>query len=49
MEGEHVVRQWFVGANPWLGEVSPIEPIRDMRAKDVIGAAAAMTEDRFSA
>lgn len=49
VEGEHVARLWFVGANPWLGEVSPIEAIKDMRAKDVMGAAAAMTEDRFSA
>jgi hypothetical protein len=31
VEGEHVARLWFVGANPWLGEVSPIEAIRDMR------------------
>ncbi|MET4096060.1 hypothetical protein [Arthrobacter sp. UYCu712] len=49
VEGEHVAGLWFVGANPWLGEVSPIEATRDMRAKDVMGAAAAMTEDRSSA
>jgi hypothetical protein len=48
VEGEHVARLWFVGANPWLDEVSPIEAIKGMRAKDVMGAAAAMTEDRFS-
>lgn len=48
VEGEHVARLWFVGANPWLGEVSPIEAVRGMRAKDVMAAVAAMTEDRFS-
>lgn len=48
VEGEHVARLWFVGANPWLGEVSPIEAIKEMRAKEVMAAATAMTEDRFS-
>jgi hypothetical protein len=47
-EGEHVARLWFVGANPWLDEVSPVEAIKAMRAKKVIAAAAAMAEDRFS-
>jgi hypothetical protein len=48
VEGEHVARLWFLGANPWLGEVSPIEAIKEMRAKDVMAAAPAMTGDRFS-
>jgi hypothetical protein len=30
-EGEHVARLWFVGANPWLDEVSPVEAIKAMR------------------
>ncbi|BCW77894.1 MULTISPECIES: hypothetical protein [unclassified Arthrobacter] len=47
VEGEHVTRLWFVGANPWLDEVSPIEAIKDMRAKEVMAATTAMTEDRF--
>lgn len=47
VEGEHVARLWFVGANPWLGEVSPIEAIKEMRARDVMAAALAMTEGRF--
>lgn len=49
VQGEHVARLWFVGANPWLGEVSPIEAIPDMRAQDVMAAAVAMIEDRFTA
>lgn len=47
-EGEDVARLWFVGANPWLDEMSPIEAIKDMRAKEVMAAATAMTEGRFS-
>lgn len=48
VEGGHVARLWFISANPWLDEISPIEAIRDMRAEDVVDAALAMTEDRFS-
>ncbi|ERI35323.2 hypothetical protein M707_22360 [Arthrobacter sp. AK-YN10] len=48
VEGEHVARLWFIGANPWLGEVSPIEAVRDLRSKEVMDAAVAMTEDRFA-
>lgn len=49
VEGEHVARLWFIGANPWLGEISPIEAISQERAKDVMDAAYAMTEDRLGA
>jgi hypothetical protein len=31
-EGEHVAKLWFVGANLWLDEISPIEAIKGMRA-----------------
>lgn len=47
-EGEHVARLWFISANPWLGEISPIEAISQDRSKDVMAAAQAMTEDRFA-
>ncbi len=47
-EGEHVARLWFVGANPWLGEQSPIEAISKMESRAVMNAATAMTEDRFN-
>lgn len=46
-EGDDVARLWFVGANPWLGEISPIEAISQDRAEEVIDAASAMTEDRL--
>lgn len=48
VEGEHVARMWFIGANPWLGEVSPVQAIRDNRSKDVMNAVTAMVEDRFA-
>lgn len=32
VEGEEVARLWFLGANPWLGEVSPVEAIAQGRA-----------------
>lgn len=48
VEGEHVARLWFIGANPWLREVSPIQAISELRSKEVMDAAVAMTEDRFA-
>lgn len=48
VEGEHVARLWFIGSNPWLGETSPIEAISALRAKEVMDAAASMTEDGFA-
>lgn len=47
-EGEHVARMWFIGANPWLGNDSPIDAIREDRFKDVGNAAAAMIDDGFA-
>ncbi|MFS0717334.1 hypothetical protein ABC337_12760 [Arthrobacter sp. 1P04PC] len=47
-EGEHVARLWFIGANPWLGEVSPIEAIATMESKKVMAAAQAMIDDSFN-
>jgi len=47
-EGEHVARLWFIGANPWLGEDTPIDAIREDRFKDAMGAALAMAEDQFA-
>lgn len=44
-EGADVARMWFLGANPWLGEVSPIEAIGEDRSKEVMEAAIAMVED----
>ena len=48
VEGEHVARLWFMGVNPWLDGASPVEAIKEMRARAVMGAATAMTMDGFS-
>jgi hypothetical protein len=48
VEGEHVARQWFIGANPWLGDESPVSAIREDRFTDVSAAAGAMVNDSFS-
>ncbi|WP_245933265.1 hypothetical protein [Arthrobacter livingstonensis] len=47
-EGEHVGRLWFIGANPWLDESSPIEAISNLESKKVMKAAQAMIDDRFN-
>lgn len=39
-----VARNWFVGANPWLGDMSPAEAIRNDN-KRVLAAAQAFIED----
>ena len=46
-EGEHVARLWFIGANPWLDEISPIEAISNLESRKVMTAAQAMIEDNF--
>lgn len=38
-ETDHVARAWFIGANPRLGEDSPIEALREGRVKEVLSAA----------
>ena len=48
VDGELVARQWFFGANPWLGEISPVEAIRRDRFKAVMDAAEAMSSGGFN-
>lgn len=48
VEGDEVARLWFLGANPWLGEVSPVKAIAQARAQAVLGAAQAMIDDQHS-
>lgn len=40
-ESPHTVRAWFVGLNPQLDDETPVDAIRDGRAKDVLVAAKA--------
>ena len=48
VDGDQVARQWFLGANPWLDEVSPVEAIYQDRSKAVIEAAEAMASGGFN-
>jgi hypothetical protein len=47
-DGDQAARLWFLGANPWLGEVSPVEAIHDGRSKAVMDAAVAMVSGSFN-
>ena len=40
-DGDHVARQWFIGGNPLLDEVTPITAIREDRHEAVARAVAA--------
>lgn len=47
-EGPGVARMWFLGANPWLDEDSPITAIREGWFGEVAAAARALVQDAFS-
>jgi hypothetical protein len=44
-EGKNIAGSWMLGANPRLGEVTPITCIRELRAVEVLGAAEAFVND----
>jgi hypothetical protein len=43
-EGRDTARAWLVGANPRLGEQTPVTAIRELRSADIIGAALAFID-----
>lgn len=43
-ENDYTARNWFIGANPRLGEVSPAEALREGRLIEVAAAARAFLE-----
>jgi hypothetical protein len=45
VESSHVVRSWFAGLNPLLGDTAPATVIREGRFKDAIAAANAFASD----
>lgn len=47
-EGPDVARLWFLGANPWLGDESPVTAIREGRFRQAEIAAKALVEDSFA-
>ena len=41
VEPDEVIRAWFMGTNPQLGDEPPIEALREGRVRDVMAAARA--------
>lgn len=48
-ESEGITRAWFIGGNPFLGEVTPLTAIREDRFDEVRAAAQARVDDDFDA
>lgn len=42
-DSEHTARAWFLGLNPQLDDVSPIEALREGRLREVVVAAKSFT------
>ena len=42
-ESVNTVKAWFIGLNPQLGDVAPIDALREGRLRDVLSAARAFT------
>lgn len=40
-ESDYVARNWFIGTNPRLGEISPLEALREGNIQEVMDAASA--------
>lgn len=47
VEGDEVARVWFLGANPWLDDDTPVNAIREGRFSAVSTATNAMVDDSF--
>lgn len=47
-EGPRVAAAWMIGANPLLGEDTPLTAVRENRVAEVVAAAEAFTTDAFS-
>lgn len=43
-ENDYVARNWFIGANPRLEELSPLEALREGQIKQVLNAATAFAD-----
>lgn len=41
VEPDEVIRAWFMGMNPQLGDESPVEALREGRVRDAMAAARA--------
>ncbi len=45
-DNDNLARAWFIGANPFLSEDTPLTAIREDRGREVMNAVTAMTDDR---
>ena len=48
-ESDHVVRAWFIGANPFLDEVPPVMALREGLTAETVKAADGFLSDVWSA
>lgn len=48
-EDVHVARAWFIAANPFLAETTPITAIREDKHREALQAALALASDQTSA
>ena len=48
-ESDHVVRAWFIGANPFLNEVPPVMALREGLVAETVKAADGFLSDNWSA
>ncbi|WCD91460.1 hypothetical protein [Microbacterium sp. nov. GSS16] len=48
IEDPDTARAWFVGANPWLQDDTPVNAIREGRFTDISHAIQALVDDSFS-
>lgn len=48
-EGRNVALAWLLGANPRLEETTPVTFVRELRTREVVGAAEAFIHDTFAA
>ena len=48
-ENEQTARAWFVGANPLLGEQSPVSALREGKCTEVLQAATAFLDGTWGA
>ncbi|WP_426592607.1 hypothetical protein ACPPVS_12605 [Cellulomonas sp. McL0617] len=44
-DGPSVAAAWMAGANPRLDEATPVTYVRELRTREVVGAAAAFADD----
>jgi hypothetical protein len=47
-EGDDVARVWFIASDPFLGDDSPVDAIRELRFREIAMAVAAFVREGFA-